>query len=92
MKQEDAKRAEIFKVLSDVNRLNMIRILYHSDHELTCGEVGQRLDITKSTVSYHFKTMRAVGLTNTRKEAQMKYLSINTQTFEQYLPGFLDTL
>lgn len=90
--EADIKRSEIFKVLSDPNRLKMIRILYQAKRELTCGEVGEKLDLSKSTVSYHFKLLRSVGLTNTRKEAQIKYLSINQATFATYLPGFLETL
>ncbi|EHS59855.1 hypothetical protein WG8_0212 [Paenibacillus sp. Aloe-11] len=27
-----------------------------------------------------------------RKEAQAKYMSIDLETFQTYLPGFLDTL
>lgn len=92
IEQEDLKRAEIFKVLSDTNRLSIIRVLNYSDREMTCGEVGKSLNVSKSTVSYHFKILRSVGLTNTRKEAQSKYLSLNHQTFNHYLPGFLDTL
>ncbi|CAJ1183350.1 metalloregulator ArsR/SmtB family transcription factor [Companilactobacillus paralimentarius] len=90
--KKDIQRAEIFKVLSDPNRLQMIRILYQAHRELTCGEVGEKLDLSKSTVSYHFKKLRKVGLTNTRKEAQIKYLSINMDTFTEFLPFFLDTL
>lgn len=88
----DVERAEIFKVLSDANRLNMIRELYQSKREMTCGEVGEKLAVSKSTVSYHFKILRSVGLTHTRREAQSKYLSLNYDTFNKYLPGFLDTL
>lgn len=92
MKQEDLIRAEIFKVLSDPNRLNMIRNLYQNKQEMTCSEVGERLKISKSTVSYHFKLLRSVDLTHTRKEAQSKFLSLNFNTFDKYLPGFLDSL
>ncbi|MDE7512281.1 ArsR/SmtB family transcription factor [Pediococcus pentosaceus] len=92
IKQEDIIRAEIFKVLSDPNRLSMIRILHKKQREMTCGEVGEQLEVSKSTVSYHFKILRSVGLTNTRKEAQSKFLSLNYDTFNQYLPGFLDSL
>jgi len=92
IEQEDLKRAEIFKTLSDVNRLSIIRTLYIANREMTCGEIGQQLDISKSTVSYHFKMLRAVGLTHTRRSAQSKYLSLNYQNFNKYLPGFLDSL
>ncbi|WP_349533928.1 MULTISPECIES: ArsR/SmtB family transcription factor [Leuconostoc] len=89
---EDQKKAEIFKTLSDTNRLKIIRTLCATNREMTCGEVGDKLEISKSTVSYHFKALRAVGLTNTRKEAQSKYLSLNKDTFNKYLPGLLDSL
>lgn len=92
IKQDDFARAEIFKVLSDPNRLNMIRILYTNKKEMTCGEVGEKLEVSKSTVSYHFKLLRSVGLTITRREEQRKYLSLNYDTFEKFLPGFLDSL
>lgn len=91
MKQEDIKRAKIFRGLSDPHRLSIIRMLYYSKKELTCGEAGKRLDVSKSTVSYYFKSLRSVGLTNTRKEAQSKYLSLRYDTFAKYLPGFLDS-
>lgn len=89
---KDQKLSEIFKTLSEPNRIEILRILYHSEHELTCSEVSHQLNISKSTVSYHFKALRHAGLTNTRQSAQTKFLSINTDTFNRYLPSFLDSL
>ncbi|AYG38983.1 ArsR family transcriptional regulator [Lactiplantibacillus pentosus] len=90
--QEDQQRVAIFKALADDNRLRIIRVLYQAQREMTCGEVGAQLNISKSTVSYHFKALRLVGLTNTRREAQTKYLSLQRATFDHFLPGFLDSL
>jgi DNA-binding transcriptional ArsR family regulator len=96
MKEQDDGRdealASIMNALSEPNRIRMIRTLARADGELSCAEVGDSLNISKSTVSYHFKLLRAAGLTNTRREGQTKYLSINTKTFDTYLPGFLQTL
>ncbi|MBU7554082.1 ArsR/SmtB family transcription factor [Pediococcus ethanolidurans] len=92
IEQRDQKIAQIFKSLAEPNRLKIIRVLYQAQREMTCGEVGKELNISKSTVSYHFKALRLIGLTNTRKIAQEKYLSINVETFQTYLPGFLETL
>lgn len=86
------KLAHILKTLGDPNRLRMVKILYQNNHELTCGEISQQLTISKSTVSYHFKYLRQAGLTTTRTQGQLKYLSLNTTIFEQYLPGFLKSL
>ncbi|AEJ31290.1 transcription regulator [Leuconostoc sp. C2] len=92
LEQTDLQRTEIFKVLSDINRLRIIRVLHHAQREMTCGEIGEKLNISKSTVSYHFKMLRQVGLTNTRRASQSKYLSLNDHTFNNFLPGFLDSL
>lgn len=89
---EDQRRVAIFKALAEQNRLRIIRVLYQTHREMTCSEVGAQLDISKSTVSYHFKALRVVGLTNTRQVAQTKYLSLQLATFDRYLPGFLATL
>ena len=90
--QADQQRVAIFKALADANRLRIIRGLYQAQREMTCSEVGAQLNISKSTVSYHVKTLRLVGLTNTRRKAQTKYLSLQLATFDRFLPGFLATL
>ncbi|HAT55474.1 MAG TPA: transcriptional regulator [Lactobacillus sp.] len=88
----DKRLAEIFKVLSEPHRISILRILHENRREMTCGEVGEQLNLAKSTVSYHFKALRQAGLTNTRQVSQTKLLSINETTFEQYLPHFFDVL
>ena len=83
IEQADQTMANIFKVLGEPHR---------AGRELTCSEVSAQLNLSKSTVSYHFRAMRLAGLTNTRQVAQIKYLSINTTAFDRFLPGFLATL
>lgn len=85
-------RIQIFKALSDEVRLNIIAMLYEKQTEMSGGEIGEILDINKSTASYHFKTLREAGLTTTRKKGQNKYVSLNIDAFNEILPGFLDTL
>lgn len=93
MKQsEDHIRAHIFKALSDESRLAIIRTLYYSGKELSHGEVGEKCNIIKTTASYHFKTAREAGLTATRKDSRTKYVRSCEDTFQTYLPGFLETL
>ena len=89
---EDEIRVKIFKALADKTRLDIIRILRNRGEEMNCGEIGEYIDIPKSTASYHFKTLREAGLTATRKESLNKYVSLRLDMFNKYLPGFLDTL
>ena len=92
MNIEISKQDKTDQQRADANRLRIIRVLYQAQREMTCSEVGAQLNISKSTVSYHFKTLRLVGLTNTRRKAQTKYLSLQLATFDRFLPGFLATL
>ncbi|KRL99121.1 ArsR/SmtB family transcription factor [Liquorilactobacillus satsumensis] len=89
---KEEKMAALFNALSEPNRIRIIKILRDSSRELTCSEVSRLLQIAPSTVSYHFKALRQAGLTQTRQQAQTKYLSLNTETFRNYLPGLLDSL
>ncbi|WP_311406597.1 ArsR/SmtB family transcription factor [Liquorilactobacillus uvarum] len=90
--EKENKLAALFGALSEPNRIRIIKILRDSDHELNCGEVSRLLQIAPSTVSYHFKALRQAGLTKTRQQSQTKYLSLNMETFNRYLPSFLDSL
>ncbi|MCJ1995235.1 winged helix-turn-helix transcriptional regulator [Lactococcus piscium] len=89
---EDDIRSKIFKTLSEPIRIEILRFLKKKSSEVTCGEIGANVNITKSAASYHFKNLREAGLTFTRKESREKYVSINYEMFEKYLPHFLDTL
>lgn len=83
---------KIFRALSDKTRLEILRILRDKGGEMNCGEIGEHIDIPKSTASYHFKTLREAGLTISHKESLTIYVSLNLETFEKYLPNFLDIL
>ncbi|SFR64621.1 DNA-binding transcriptional regulator, ArsR family [Streptococcus equinus] len=80
----DEDLIKIFKALADPVRLNILRILSKRESELGCGEIGELLDMSKSAVSYHFKTLREAGLTITRKAGQNKFVRLNHETLEKY--------
>lgn len=80
----DEDLIKIFKALADPVRLNILRILSKRESELGCGEDGELLDMSKSAVSYHFKTLREAGLTITRKAGQNKFVRLNHETLEKY--------
>lgn len=73
--------AEIFKALSNPNRLKIFMRLatcckpgtigiLESPDSAYVGELGEELDIVKSTVSHHIKELRQVGLIRTRRRGQ----------------------
>jgi DNA-binding transcriptional ArsR family regulator len=92
LSSDNDHRVKIFKALADPTRIEIIRTLHKSRTEMNCGEVGEQCEASKSNASYHFKTLREAGLIIVRREGQVKYIQINYETFQLYLPGFLDTL
>ncbi|MBP2002048.1 DNA-binding transcriptional ArsR family regulator [Paenibacillus shirakamiensis] len=88
----DDTRVQMLKALADPTRLQIIRTLRDSATELSCGDVGETCEASKSNASYHFRTLREAQLIQVRKEAQTKYIQLRRDTFSTFLPGFLDTL
>lgn len=86
------QRVKIFKALSDPTRLEVVKVLTDQSKEWRCGEIGIKVNSSKSNSSYHFRAMEEAGLIHIRKVGQVKYVSLNKETFEKFLPGFLETL
>ncbi len=75
------KFAEVFKALSNPNRLKIFLRLAscckpgtvgYFDDESTAyiGELSAEVDVVKSTVSHHIKELRRVGLIRTERRGQ----------------------
>ena len=73
--------AEIFKALSNENRLRIFLRLASCckpgtvgfiDESATAyiGELGEEVDVVKSTVSHHIKELKRVGLIRTERQGQ----------------------
>lgn len=85
---EKTNQIAVFKALADPVRLEIVEYLKQTNHEVTCGEVGKAIDISKTSGSYHFKLLQEAGLINARKEAREKYVSLNQKTFNKYVTNF----
>lgn len=88
MNTADNKQIAVFKALADPVRLEIIQYLKQINREISCGEVGKAINISKTSGSYHFKLLQDAGLINARKEAREKYVSLNQTTFDKYVTNF----
>lgn len=88
----DEQQTDIFKALSDPIRIKILKYLKDTDREVACGVVGDAINISKTSGSYHFKLLQNAGLINARREAREKYVSINHETFQKYVTNFYETL
>ena len=70
-KQKYVEKAEIFKVLSDSNRLQIIDML--SCGEMCVCKILEKFNITQPTLSHHLKVLSDSGIVTSRKEANWMY-------------------
>lgn len=79
----------VLKALADPVRLHIVKHLademYHS-----CSVDEYGLDIHKSTLSHHFKTLREAGLTSTAVNGREHAVRLRRKELDARFPGLLD--
>lgn len=90
--KDDEKRVKIFKAMAEVKRIEMLRYLYHHRSTNTCGDIGDAIGMDKSNVSYHLKILYEADLIQVFRKGQNKNSQLREDTFNEFLPGFLDSL
>lgn len=80
-KQKYVEKAEIFKVLSDSNRLQIIDML--SCGEMCACKILEKFDITQPTLSHHLKVLADSGLVTSRKEANWIHYKLNDKKMKE---------
>lgn len=86
MKQKYAENIEIFKAISDINRIMIIDML--SCGELCACSILEQFNITQPTLSHHMKTLCDCGLVNARKVGKWIFYSLkneNIQAFKDFI-------
>ncbi len=69
-------KVEVFKVLADKNRFDIINIISKTGEICAC-ELLKQFDITQATFSYHMKLLKEVELVNCYKKGTWCIYSIN---------------
>ena len=73
--------ANIFKVLSDAQRRNILVML--KDGRMNAGEIAEKLDTTPAALSYHFRLLKEADLVTEYREKNFIYYEINTSVFQE---------
>ncbi|QEO08843.1 ArsR/SmtB family transcription factor [Protaetiibacter larvae] len=85
--------ADIFDVLADGTRREILRQLLESRGELAVGDLVTELGIAQPTVSKHLKVLRDHGLVGVREEGQHRYYHLDASPLEEievWLEPFTD--
>ncbi len=75
-----------FKALSDESRREILLML--RDGPLNAGEIADRFNMTKATVSYHLSILKEADLILEEKEKNYRIYKLNASIFE-YILSFL---
>ncbi|MBU1177980.1 metalloregulator ArsR/SmtB family transcription factor [Patescibacteria group bacterium] len=75
-----AKLENIFKVLSEPNRLRILKCL--EDSEKCVCMIYKKLDLPQNLISHHLAVMRKHKVLNYRREGKSIYYSVNQETFK----------
>ncbi|WP_433250669.1 ArsR/SmtB family transcription factor [Streptosporangium sp. CA-135522] len=88
---EDFRLADVLRALADPVRLEvLVRISGGGEHP--CVQTGASLGVHKSTMSHHYRVLREAGITSTRQEGRIKYLSLRRDELDSRFPGLLDAV
>jgi len=81
---------QVLAALADPVRLEMVRRLAERDEPIACSDLYA--DISKSTASHHFKTLREAGLTERVVIAGQTCQKLRVPEVEEALPGVLSAV
>jgi DNA-binding transcriptional ArsR family regulator len=80
----------VLHALSDPQRLRIVQRLAESGEDCACGSFG--LDITKSTLTHHFRVLREAGVISQRVVGTSKLNSLRREDLDARFPGLLDAV
>jgi DNA-binding transcriptional ArsR family regulator len=89
-KTEDIEMPAVLHALSDPQRLRIVRVLAAESAPRRCGSFD--VDITKSTLTHHFRVLREAGVIEQRVEGTARLNSLRRDDLDERFPGLLDAV
>ncbi|MDO7788597.1 autorepressor SdpR family transcription factor [Desulforamulus aquiferis] len=75
-----------FQALSDPTRREILRML--QDKDLTAGEIADRFNISRPSISHHLSVLKNAGLVIDDRKGQFIYYSLNTTVLDEVMGWF----
>ena len=88
MEDKCIEQANVFKALSEPNRLMIVDML--SLGELCACKILEELNITQPTLSHHMKILCDCGLVKVRREGKWIHYSLNPENIKKMQQLFCD--
>jgi DNA-binding transcriptional ArsR family regulator len=80
----------VLQALSDPHRLEIVRRLDQDAEPRPCGTFG--FDISKSTMTHHFRTLRESGVIRQERQGTTKMTELRREDLDARFPGLLDAV
>jgi len=77
-----------FKALADPTRREILGLL--RQREMTAGELAERFDMAKPSMSHHFAVLKNADLITSRREGQQIWYALNTTVLQDLLVWAMD--
>jgi ArsR family transcriptional regulator len=81
---------EAFKAIADPTRREILRLLRRG--EMTAGDLAQRFDMTKPTMSHHFAVLKEADLLTSRRDGQQIWYGLNTTVVQDLMAWAMDLM
>ncbi len=81
---------EAFKAISDPTRREILRLLRRG--EMTAGDLAERFDMTKPTMSHHFAVLKEADLLTSRRDGQQIWYGLNTTVVQDLMAWAMDLM
>lgn len=85
-----AYKEKVFQALSSSVRRKILAYLAHTD--MTAGEIAERFDITKPSLSKHLSVLENAGLVTSEKKGQFIHYRLVEKNIVNTLNGFLQEI
>jgi len=79
---------EVFKALADPTRREILRLL--GVGEMSAGQLAEKFDMTKPSMSHHFSVLKEADLIISRREGQQIIYSLNTTVVQDMVSWMMD--
>ena len=79
-----------FKALADPTRREILSLLRRG--EMTAGDLAERFDMTKPTMSHHFSVLKEADLLTSRRDGQQIWYGLNTTVVEDLMAWAMDLM
>jgi DNA-binding transcriptional ArsR family regulator len=77
-----------FKAIADPARREILRLLRSG--EMTAGDLAERFDMSKPSMSHHFAVLAEADLITRRRQGQTIWYGLNTTVLQDVLAWMMD--